>query len=112
VPGRVEQDTANRRHSPVRLAVSPGGARVYVPNEGDNTVSVISNVLSWRWPDLVGDLLGGVAVGGGVWLVIGRHAYPIPPRPIAVAAIARAAAPYLGAPIEAPELGEQLRNML
>ncbi|HYO03359.1 MAG TPA: hypothetical protein VET27_16395 [Mycobacterium sp.] len=61
-------------------------------------------------PALVGDLLGGVTSGGGGWLVIGRRAYPIPPRPIAVADIARAAAPNLGVPIEIPELGEQLGN--
>jgi hypothetical protein len=65
-----------------------------------------------RWPDLVGELLGGVAVGGGGWLGIGNHFYPIPPRPLAMAIIARAAAPHLGSRIENRELGQQLRDML
>lgn len=81
-------------------------------NSWDDTVSVISNVFSWRRPDLVGELLGGVAAGGGGWLVIGNHFYKIPPHPLAMAIIARAAAPHLGSRIENRELGEQLRNML
>ena len=98
---------------PLDVAVSPDGSHVYVTNAGDNTVSVIANVPSWRWPDyLVGELLGGVAAGGGGWLVIGNHFYKIPPHPLAMAIIARAAAPHLRSPIENRELGEQLRKML
>ena len=86
-----------------------------MPNIFDDTVSVISNVFKplppSHLPDLVGKLIGGAAADGGGWLVIGNHGYPIPPYPIAMAAIARAAAPYLGQPIENPELGKQLRNM-
>jgi hypothetical protein len=96
---------------PGGVAVSPDTTRVYVTNAVDNTVSVISNVFSWRWPDLVGELLGGVAAGGGGWPVIGNHFYKIPPHPLAMAIIARAAAPHLGSRIENRELAEQLRNM-
>jgi YVTN family beta-propeller protein len=98
---------------PLDVAVSPDGTHVYVTNAGDNTVSVIADAPSWRWPDyLVGELLGGVAAGGGGWLVIGNHFYKIPPHPLAMAIIARAAAPHLRSPIENRELGEQLREML
>ena len=98
---------------PLDVAVSSDSASVYVTNAGDNTVSVIANVPSWRWPDyLVGELLGGVAAGGGGWLVIGNHFYKIPPNPLAVAIIARAAAPHLRSPIENRELSQQLRKML
>ncbi len=103
---------------PAQLAVSPDGARAYVPNSADNTVSVLKQVPppllpQGTWPDdLVGKLIGGLAQGGGGWLVVGAHAYKIPPRPLAVAAIARAAAPYLSAPIENAGVSEQLRNML
>ena len=98
---------------PLDVAVSPDGASVYVTNAGDNTVSVIADVPSWRWPDyLVGELFGGVAAGGGGWLVIGNHFYKIPPHPLAMAIILRAAAPHLRSPIENRELGEQLRKML
>jgi hypothetical protein len=62
-------------------------------------------------PELVGKLVGGAAGDGGGWLVIGNHAYPIPPRPLAMLAIARAAAPYLGSPIENRQVGAQLRKM-
>jgi YVTN family beta-propeller protein len=96
----------------VVVAVSPDGSRVYVTNALDNTVSVISSVFSWQWPDLVGELLGGVAAGGSGWLVIGNHFYKIPPHPVAMAIIARATAPHLRSPIENRELGQQLRNML
>ncbi len=97
------------------VAVTPDGSSIYVTNQTDNTVSVISNTPSWKWPghlpDLVGGLIGGVAGDGGGWLVIGNHFYKIPPRPFAVEMIARAAAPHLGKPIENRKLGQQLRNM-
>jgi hypothetical protein len=98
---------------PAGVAVSPDGSGVYVTNTWDGTVSVISNVFSSQQPDdLVGELLGGVAAGGGGWLVIGNHFYKIPPHPLAAAIIARAAAPHLRSPIENHELAQQLRNML
>ena len=78
-------------------------------------MSVISQVFRLPdrdLPDLVGQIFGGVDVGGGGWLVIGNHFYKIPPRPPIMAIIARAAAPHLGKPIENRKLGQQLRNML
>jgi hypothetical protein len=52
-----------------------------------------------------------VSPGGG-WLVIGNHFCKIPPRPLAAELIARAAAPYVGEPIENRELAQQLRKTL
>jgi DNA-binding beta-propeller fold protein YncE len=40
--------------SPQFLAVSPDGTRLYVPNLGSNTVSVIENLFSKLAPDLIG----------------------------------------------------------
>ena len=97
------------------LAVSPDGKRVYVANLGDDSVSVIGETLALRpddLPDLVGDLLGGVAGDGGGWLIVGNHFYTIPPRPLAVARLARVIAPFLGRPIEDRKLGEHLRKAL
>ena len=94
----------------------PDGSSIYVTSYDGDVVSVLSNVPSWQWPghlpDLVGDLFGGAASDGGGWLVIGGHFYPIPPRPLAMALIARAAAPHVGKPIENRRLSQQLRNML
>jgi DNA-binding beta-propeller fold protein YncE len=42
---------------PQFLAVSPDGTRLYVPNLGSNTVSVIENLFSKLAPDLIGGVL-------------------------------------------------------
>ena len=96
------------------LAVSSDEERIYVTNLGDDSVSVIGDHVRHfpDVPDLVGDILGGVAGDGGGWLIIGNHFYKIPPRPLAVVRIARAIAPYLGKPIENRDLAKQLRNTL
>ena len=111
-------DTIPVGTAPVDVAVGQGGGRIYVPNSGDDTVTVIKYEGPKKLhpdlsdlPELVGKLVGGAAGDGGGWLVIGNHAYPIPPRPPALLAIARAAAPYLGSPIENREVGAQLRRM-
>jgi hypothetical protein len=74
----------------------------------------VSKVISqWhgKLPKLVGELLGGVASGGGGYLVIGGHFYKIPPRPLAVETIARAVAPHVGAPISNHGLGQKIHNL-
>jgi YVTN family beta-propeller protein len=106
-------DTIGVGTAPQGVAVSPDGSQVYVSNSSDNTVSVIGNGPP-RWqgklPQLVGELVGGVASGGGGWLVIGNHFYKVPPH--ALAGVAQAAAAHLHDPIEDRELGEQLRTTL
>ena len=70
---------------PTAITVAPDGARIYVTNSGNYTVTVLAQLHSVvgnpDLPDLVGKLFGGAAAGGGGWLVIGDHFFPIPPRP-------------------------------
>jgi YVTN family beta-propeller protein len=100
--------------SPRGIAVSPDGSTIYVTNFWEGTVSVLAKTYKWdppHLPDMVGHLIGGVANGGGGWLIIGDHCYKIPPRPLALFTIARAAAPFLSKPIVNRKLGEQLRKL-
>ena len=98
--------------SPVGVAVNPTGSRVYVVNAhfGIDALLVLSESLIGEIDkELMADLFGAVSVGGGGWVVIGKHFYPVPPRPLEITAFARAVAPLLGQPIENPELAEQFR---
>lgn len=100
--------------SPRWVTVSPNGSTVYVTNFWEGSVSVLTKTYVWKpphLPEIVGHLIGGVANGGGGWLVIGDHFYKIPPRPLALFAIARAAAPFLSKPIANRKLGQQLRKL-
>ncbi len=83
-------------------AVSPDGARIYVPNWFDHTVSVISQVFVSR----IGTCLiswGNIRWCRRRWRWLARHRQPLlqdPAAPPIMAIIARAAAPHLGRPIE------------
>jgi hypothetical protein len=92
------------------LALSPDGESVYVASPYMNTVYVIAHEFSYRAPDLVGRMLGPGGSDAGFLLLVGNHLYRIPPRPLALAMIAEA--PFLGDPIENPELVDQIRRLV
>lgn len=90
----------------------------YVPHPFEDTVSVIGKVFKlegWHPPDLVGQTVGGVDVGGGGWIIVGNHFYKVPPRdPVfssVLTALARVSTRFSGKPVENRGLAAKLRKM-
>jgi hypothetical protein len=91
--GSQPQVTICEAKTPVPIAIKP------------------TRVHAWRPPDLVGRLFGAAAADGSGWLVVNGHFIPIPPRSPALATMLKAAARYINAAVENPELAGQMRNM-